>query len=138
MDSSLANLRFREEFGNMDKWVSEYISPNRVYQQPMTMFANLQQKSTGKDFLLRVDCSKNFPLEPADYKFVNPETRNDSGSEFWPTHNQNAFKANENPRWICLAGTLEYKKHHPEYRHNSKIHSVSQTLFHILLEINGW
>ena len=138
MDSEIANLRFQKEFENLDKWVFEWIGPDRVYKQSGIIFANLQQKSTGKDFLLRVDCGKNFPLEPADYKFVNPDTQNDDRSEFWPTYNQNAFKTNENPRWICLAGTLAYKKHHSEHQYNSKSNSISQTTHHVFLEINGW
>ena len=138
MDSKLANLKFQKEFENLDKWVSEWIGPDRVHQQPRSIFANLKQKSTGKDFLLRVDCGKEFPLEPADYKFVNPDTRNDDGPEFWPIHNQNAFKTGENPRWICLAGTLAYKKQHSKHQYNSKFNSISQTVQHVFLEINGW
>ena len=138
MDSELANLKFQKEFENLDKWVSEWVGPDRVYKQPGIIFARLQQKSTGNDFLLRVDCGKNFPLEPADYKFVNPDTQNDDGSEFWPAYNQNAFKTNENPRWICLAGTSAYKKHHSGYQHNPKFNSISQTVHHVFLEINEW
>ena len=138
MDSELTNLAFQKEFKNLDKWVSEWIGSDRVYKQPGIIFVKLRQKSTGKDFLLRVDCGKNFPLEPADYKFVNPDTQNDDRLEFWPTYNQNAFKTNENPRWICIAGTLAYKRHHSEYQHNPKINSISQTVHHVFQEINGW
>ena len=118
--------------------MSACIGPDRVYRQHSTIFANLRQESTGKDFLLRVDCEENFPLEPADYKFVNPDTRNDDGPQFWPTYNTNAFKTGETPRWICIAGTLGYKKHHSDYKYNPRVNSISQTVHHVFLEINGW
>ena len=51
-----------------------------------------------KKFLLRVDCGENFPIEPADYKFVNSDTQTDDGSDYWLVYNTNAFKTGETPR----------------------------------------
>ena len=138
MDTNLSRLRFQKEYENLNAWVSACIGPNRVFQQHPTIFANLQQESTGKKFLLRVDCGENFPIEPADYKFVNSDTQTDDGSDYWPVYNTNAFKTGETPRWICIAGTLEYKKHHPDYNHDPMVNSISQTVHHVFLEINGW
>ena len=138
MDEMLAKLEIESEIEKLDSLITEWIGPDRITQEGNTIYVKLRKKDDEREFLLKVSCGKEFPLIPADYIFINPETKNDDSLEHWPVYNQNAFKTGENPRWICIAGTSEYKKHHPEHQFNPKINSLNQTVFHIFREINGW
>lgn len=138
MDESLVAFHFNSEIQKLNKLVSEWIGLDRVIQNGNVIFVKLQKINETIEFLLRIDIGDKFPLEPANYTFVNPITKLDDSLQHWPTYNQNAFKSNENPRWICIAGTLEYKKHHAEHQYNPKINTLNQTIFHIFREINGW
>jgi hypothetical protein len=112
---------------------------NDIVIEGKIVYIYFPTKSDNKKFLLKITCDGEFPLEPADYVFVNPVTKQDDGLEFWPNEGQEAFKIdNQNPRWICLAGTREYKKHHSEHQFNPKVNSLAQTVFHIFRQINGW
>lgn len=138
MDSELATLRFKEEIEKLQNGiVAEYVRPSDIFQEGNSIFFNLPIVGTTKKFLLKVDCDEDFPKNPADYMFVNPTTKLDDDKKYWPDDNQQAFKNNENPRWICLAGTKEYKNRHSD-KYNPKTNSLSQTVFHILRQMNGW
>lgn len=138
MDKVLALSKIFSEVEKLNTLITEWIGPERVIHDENTIFIKLRKNDNEREFLLRVTCGEGFPLEPADYVFVNPETKEDDSREYWPIHNNDAFKFNENPRWICIAGTLAYKNHHKEYKFNSKFNSLNQTVFHIFKEINGW
>jgi hypothetical protein len=117
--------------------ITEYISSSDIVEDGKVIFLNLPVIKQDKRFLLRIDYDEKFPQEPADYKFVNPNTKADDDKQYWPDDNQQAFKAGENPRWICLAGTKEYKNKH-EGKYNPNTNSLSQTVFHIFRQMNGW
>jgi hypothetical protein len=134
----LAKLEIESEIKKLDNLITEWIGPDRVIQEGNIIFVQLRKIDDEKEFLLKVCYGEEFPLVPADYIFVNPETKNDDSPEHWPVYNQDAFKTAENPRWICIAGTLAYKKHHTDHQFNPKINSLNQTVFHIFREINGW
>ena len=138
MDEALVALHFNSEIQKLDKLVSEWLGPDRVIQDGKTIFVKLQKIDGAIEFLLSIDVGEKFPLEPANYIFVNPTTKHDDDLAYWPTYNQDAFKSNENPRWICIAGTLAYKIHHADHQYNPKINTLNQTVFHIFREINGW
>jgi len=138
MDEMLAKLETESEIKKLDKLITEWIGQNRVIQEGNIIYVKLRKVDDEREFLLKVSCGEEFPLVPADYIFVNPETKNDDSTEHWPAYNQNAFKTGENPRWVCIAGTLGYKNHHTDHKFNPKINSLSQTVFHIFREINGW
>ncbi len=138
MDKDLGTAKIDSEVKKLNQLITEWIGPDRVTREDRIIFVKLKKKDDGKEFLLKIVCSDQFPLEPPNYFFVNPKTKEDDSAQYWPTHNQDAFKSNENPRWICIAGTLEYKKHHNEHIYNPNINSINQTVFHIFREINGW
>lgn len=139
MDALLANALFEEEVNKLRKGMSIWMNVNDIAIEGKTVYIYLPKKSDNKKFLLKIVCDGEFPLEPADYVFINPITKQDNGLEFWPNDGQDAFKTeNQNLRWICLAGTREYKKHHLEHQFNPKVNSLVQTTFHIFKQINGW
>jgi len=139
MDAALATTLFEEEVNKLKKGMSDWIDTNDIRVDGRIIYIYLTRKSDSKKFLLKIVCDGEFPLEPADYFFVNPDTKQDDSIEFWPNEGQDAFKTeNQNPRWICLAGTREYKKHHSEHQFNPKTNSLAQTTFHIFRQINGW
>lgn len=138
MDNELAKKLFEKEVSKLQKIMSHDLKPQDIVVEENNIYAKLPKKKETETFLLKVSCDENFPLEPADYIFVNPETKQDDNKEYWPDDNNQAFKINENPRWVCLAGTKEYKKRHPEHKFNSKVNTLSQTTFHIFRQINGW
>lgn len=137
MDSVLATKLFEQELAKLKKVMSDDLINSDIFIEKI-IYVNLPRKNDGIKFLLKITCDEEFPLEPADYMFVNPVSKKDDDKQYWPTDNNQAFKLDENPRWICLAGTKEYKKRHPDHQFNSKIHTLSQTVFHILRQINGW
>lgn len=138
MDEMLAKLEIESEIEKLDNLITDWIGPDRVKQDGNAIYVKLRKNDDKREFLLKVSCGEGFPLIPADYIFINQDTKNDDSPEHWPMYNQNAFKTSENPRWICIAGTLEYKKHHMEHQFNPKTNSLNQTVFHIFKEINGW
>lgn len=138
MDAELSKSLFEKEVEKMHKVMTEWIGDGNISIDGRLVYMLLPRVKDNHRFLLRISCEENFPIEPADYIFVNPQTKVDDGKEFWPDDNQQAFKNNENPRWMCLAGTKEYKKRHPEHQYNPKIHTMSQIVFHIFRQINGW
>lgn len=126
------------EVEKLKKVMGDWMNVDDITTDGKIIYINLPKKSDGKKFLLRITCDEEFPLQPADYVFVNPETKQDDGKEFWSDDNQDALKTNENPRWICLAGTRAYKNHHTDHQFNPKVNSLAQTVFHIFRQINGW
>jgi hypothetical protein len=139
MDATLAITLFEEEVNKLRKGMKDWIDVNDITVEGKIVYIYLSRNSDNRKFLLKIVCDGEFPLEPADYTFVNPATKQDDGMEFWPNDNQDAFKTNDqNLRWICIAGTREYKKHHSDHQFNSKINSLAQTTFHIFRQINGW
>jgi len=138
LDEQLANQLFKKEVGKLRKVMSEDLEKGDIFEEERVIFVNLPRKKDKRKFLLRIDCTGEFPLEPANYIFVNPKTKQDDGTEFWPDDKKESFKIEENPRWICLAGTREYKNRHAEHQFNPHFHTLSQTVFHIFRQINGW
>lgn len=138
MDARLAEISFFEEVKKLKKVMSDWIGEESITVEEKTIYINLLRKSDKKEFLLKCICDGEFLIQPADYVFVNPETKTDEGKEYWPDDGQEAFKMNENPRWICIAGTREYKKRHSDHQFSPTFHTLAQTVFHIFRQINGW
>lgn len=138
MDNELTKKLFEKEITKLRKVMSEDLKPEDIVVNERNIYIKLPKKKTDDVFFLKATCDENFPLEPADYVFVNPNTKQEDSKDHWPDDNNQSFKVGENPRWICLAGTKEYKKRHPEHKFNSKVNTLSQTVFHIFRQINGW
>lgn len=138
MDNELTKKLFEKEVTKLRKVMSDDLKPEDIAVEERSIYIKLPKKKTDDIFLLKVTCDENFPLDPADYVFVNLDTKQEDSKDNWPEDNNQAFKVGENPRWICLAGTKEYKKRHQEHKFNSKVNTLSQTVFHIFRQINGW
>lgn len=137
MDEALIRLIREKAIDALYKTVSKIIDTELVTIEDNSIFVNLPRKSDNTYFLLRIDLPDTFNLDPADYYFVNPENKTDRNSQFWPNDGDDSFKINnQNPPWICIAGTSAYKHHHQKY--DPKIHTLSQTVIHIYRQINGW
>lgn len=100
-----------------------------------TVYVKLPCLKNNRSYLLRIDCN-DYPIEPADYKFVNPQTKLDSSPEDWPNDNNQGFKIVENPRWICIVGTREYKKRHPGSPIDPNENLLHRVVFHIFSQMN--
>lgn len=137
MDTELSDSIFEQETRKLRDVMSGLSPESEITIEGRTIFVNLSSKD-GKRYLLRIDCNENFPLEPPIYKFVNPVTRLDDNIVYWPNDGQQSFKTNEPVRWICIAGTRDYKNRHGEHRFDLKTYPFAQTVFHILRQINGW
>ena len=90
--------------------------------------------SNDRRYMLRIDIPERFPMGPADYTFVNPETRTDARPEFWPK-NASGILVEESPPWICIKGTKAYSDHHPDGSSSSS--SLAKVVSHIFQSIRG-
>lgn len=115
---------------------SKLIGLNSVHEENGFLYVTIPRGQNGTSFVLKIILPDNFPLEPGNYLFVNPQTKNDDSAEYWPEDNEQAFKIkNQNPRWICLAGTSDYKQRHNGV-YDPNIHTLSTTVIHIYKQIN--
>ena len=137
MNKLLAQNAKQEKISILTKVITKLIGSNLVQEENDYIFVTLIREKDNTSFLLKIIFPDNFPLEPANYIFVNPKTKVDDDSQFWPSDNQQAFKvAKQNPRWICIAGTSEYKHHH-NGAYDPTSHSLSSTVINIYKQING-
>lgn len=137
MDDEFARLARKKAIDALCKTVSKFIGTGLVTIEGNSIFVNLPRESDKEYFLLRIDLPDTFPLNPGDYYFVNPENKTERGPQFWPDDGGEGFNiTNQNPPWICVAGTSAYKHHHGKY--DPKVHTLAQTVVHIYRQINGW
>ena len=130
MDAALARTRLDAEVkslcGLADDWPD--VELMRVDGATILLY---MWGSGGRKFLLRISCGADYPMDPPSYAFLDPHTGDDAGVECWPEDGNTAFKTDENPPWMCVAGTLEYRQHHPDHRFDPNVHSICQTVAHI-------
>ena len=92
MNKLLAQNSRQEKIVALTKVIAKLIAPDHVQVAGDTIFVNLPKDKDNTLFLLKITLPENFPLEPADYFFVNPETKFDDSPEFWPKDDEQALK----------------------------------------------
>ncbi len=139
MNDLLAQNIKQEKIKILIKISSKLIGLNSVQEENGFLYVTITRKQDNTSFLLKIILPDNFPLEPGNYLFVNPQTKNDDSDKYWPQDNEQAFKIkNQTSRWICLAGTSAYKLHH-NGMYDPNVHSLSTTVIHIykqIIEVN--
>ena len=137
MDEILAQSMKKKAIDALCKTLPRIIDTGFLNVENNSLFVNLPRKSDGQCFLLRVDLPESFPLDPANYYFINPKNKTERSSQFWPNDEEKSFKiSGQNPPWICLAGTSEYKSRH-DNKYDHSTHKLSQIIIHIYRQING-
>lgn len=126
----MARTRLDTEVQSLRQLVSEWPDLEHVRVDGSAVLVGMVGRRRRK-FLLQISCGPDYPMEPPSYKFLAPDTEADVGVECWPEHDSTAFKTAENPPWMCVAGTLECRQHHPEQRFDPHVHSICQTVAHI-------
>ena len=104
MDAALAQVRWDREIANLRRVASECGSAE-ISVDGTTV--RIEVPHPKKRLLLQARC-EGYPEIPPSYSFLNPDTRRDEGSDYWPYDGNGAFKTEEAPPWICLPGTREY------------------------------
>lgn len=112
---------------------AEWHRPGLVEIQDGLVFVTIPAGGN-HSYMLKIEIPEEFPMKPADYSFVDPDTRNDDDPKCWPS-GVSGLHANESPRWICIGGTKDYADHYGG-KYDSSL-SLAQVVVHIYRQIIG-
>jgi hypothetical protein len=132
----IAFKRFLEESIAQVKHMASYlgVSENEIAVDASDVFVPIQSSKFNRRFTLRVRVDSEYPVNPADYVFVNPENRNAEGIPYWPNDGGQAFKL-ENPPWLCIMGTRAWVQHgHPNP--GTKFNLIENVVFSIFAKLS--
>jgi hypothetical protein len=99
------------------------------------IFVPFQSSKLNRRFMLRVWVDGEYPINPADYVFVNPESRKEEGIPYWPNDGGQAFKL-ENPPWLCMAGTRAWVQKGGHPNPGTKFNLIENVLFSIFAKLS--
>lgn len=111
------------------------ITENDVVQKDEFIYVPIPSRKHNRKFMLRALIDKEYPENPADYSFVNPETRQDTGIVDWPNDGGNAFKQ-ESPPWICMAGTRAWVQRGNHPNPGLQVNLIENVVFSIFAKLN--
>lgn len=131
-----ASKRFLEESIMRIKRMATHLGilETEIVVDASDVFVPFQSSKFNRRFMLRVRVDSEYPVNPADYIFVNPENRNEEGIPHWPNDGGQAFKL-ENPPWLCMAGTRAWVQHgHPNS--GTKFNLIENVVFSIFAKLS--
>ena len=131
-----ASKRFLEESIVRIKRMAGYlgVSETEIIVETTDVYVPLLSSKYNRKFMLRVRVDSEYPVNPADYVFVNPENRYEEGIAYWPNDGGQAFKL-ENPPWICMAGTRAWVQHgHPNP--GARVNLIENVAFSVFAKLN--
>ena len=136
MDKVLARTldeKRRRQIEQLKQTWAKLHRPGLVEVQDGLVFVTIPA-SGNHSYMLKIEIPEEFPMKPADYSFVDPDTRNDDDQKCWPS-GVSGFNTEGLPRWMCIAGTKGYADHHSG-EHDPSL-SLAQVVVHIYRQIIG-
>jgi len=131
-----ASEQFLEKSINRIKEGSKQMgfSESEVMLEGNDLFILMPSSKYNRKYMLKVSIYEGYPINAADYLFVDTETKQEKGIEHWPNDGGQAFKL-ENPPWICMAGTRAWILHgHPNQGPQTNL--IENVVFSIWVKLN--
>lgn len=139
MDETCSTNFFQRSIENVKKMMEHLGVPQeKITVDALTLFIPIPSSRFNRQYMLRVRQANNYPMEAAEYTFVNPENTSQEGDTYWPNDGGNAFKIQNPPGnapWMCIAGTSTWSQHgHPNA--GGKQNLIENVVSSIYYELN--
>ena len=110
------------------------ISEDEVIVNGNEVYVSIPSSKYARRFALRARVDEGYPVDPAEYDFVNPQNFKEEGVAYWPNDGGQAFKVESRP-WICMAGTRAWMQHgHP--KPDARVNLIENVVFSIFVKLN--
>jgi hypothetical protein len=127
MDETASKAFFLEDVKKLENISSELgIYNPRTLGEKQVLF---KFRWKNKTYAVLIKGGSDYPLSPTSIRFVNPENTSDDSVANWPV-GVNAINSAE--RFVCILGSLEGHKRHPEWQQRQEKNRIPDLAFRFI------